>query len=75
MRSLKNTEDVEEIESAAVKHADKVQEKNQRTKKEKNASQQRDEALAWWILTNDIAWVRTVRWNGKNIVFLCAMHH
>ena len=38
-----------------VEHADKIQEKNQRTKKEKNASQQRAEAPAWWILNNHIA--------------------
>ena len=49
-----------------VEHADKIEEKNQRTKTEKNASQQRAEAPAWWILNNDIAGVRRVQWNGKN---------
>ena len=58
-----------------VEHADKIEEKNQRTKKEKNASQQTAEAPAWWILNNDIAWVRTIRWNGKSIVVHCAMHY
>ena len=66
---------VEETESAAVKHADEVQEKNQRTKKEQNASQQIGEAPAWWIFENDIAWVRTIRRGGKSFVVQCAMHH